>query len=332
MNTKILAEVAQGYEGRPDYCALYVKAAAKAGADAIKFQVAFADDIAQPGSQHYDWFKTVEMDVGEWRRIREQASELGIRLVFNLSGERALAIAQQVRPDAISIHATNFFNRDLLRQVLDFGGQVFISTGGIHWHEVEALAGDLADWDVDRDRIVFMYGFQAEPTPVEKSNLMRIANLKQRLGGYRLGYYDHAPGESEDQVNISLMAMTLGADWIEKHLTLSRFLGIKDSVSALEPDEFHAYVTTLRRLAPALGSDVVSLTDEELQYRDKVVKKVLSKGDYPAGHELRAEDLVLKRAAGLPPFAGIHDPGQVVGRRLAVALRADQAILEEYLA
>ena len=142
---------------------------------------------------------------------------------------------------------------------------------------------------------------------------------------------DHAAGDSPDRVHISLMAMTLGADWIEKHITLSRFLEIEDYVSALEPDEFANYVATLARMETVFGPQTLALNDLEREYRDKSVKKLLAATDLSANSTVRPEDIVFKRTPRIAPFEGFHDPAHVVGRTLSVPVKAGDPILKESL-
>lgn len=330
MRTRIIAEAAQGYEGRRDYCELYVRAAAKAGADAIKFQCVYADDSAEPGYQHYDFFKTLQMDVATWQWIRDLASELGVQLFTDISGERALKTVTQIKPDAIKIHSSNFFNRPLIKRAFDVADRVFISIGGIHEVEIDRFMIEIGKWNV-MDRMTILYGFQAEPTPIEKSHLSRLPLLKQRFLGVEVGYLDHAAGESEDQIHLSLCAMSLGVDWIEKHITLSRYLEIEDFPSALQPDEFARYVATIRRLETAFGPATTELSAEEEDYRDRAVKKLLILHDLPAGHTIEAADLDFKRTPRISKFQGFHDPHAVVGHTLAKAVSAGDPILRDDL-
>lgn len=331
MRTKIIAEVAQGYEGRPDYTMLLVKAAAKAKADAVKFQIVFADDTAEPGYQYYDFYKQLEMDVEVWRAARELARSSGVQFFADVSGDRALAVAEAIRPDAIKIHSSNFFNRDLIRRAFAVADRVFVSLGGVTVEEIDALVAEVKGWG-HGDRLGLLYGFQAEPTPTELTNLARIPALRARFPDVILGYMDHAPGDSDDQAHLSVMAMTLGIDWIEKHLTIDRFLEIEDYVSALEPREFARYVDTLHRLAAAMGDGALALNERELTYRDKAVKKLIAARALPAGAEVTAADLVFKRTARIEPGAGFHDPKAVVGRRLSTALAAGEPFLAEVFA
>jgi sialic acid synthase SpsE len=331
MATKIIAEIAQGYEGRADYCDFYVRAAAKAGADAVKFQIVYADDVAEPGYQYYEWYKKLEMDIAVWKAAKAWAAERGILLFTDVSGERALRVAETIRPDGIKIHASNFFNRAVIRKAFEIADRIFVSLGGVEAHEIDRLITDVRGWNAI-ERLTLLYGFQAEPTPVESSNLARLPLLQKRHPQVSLGYLDHVAGDDRDCVHVSIMAMTLGIDWIEKHLTLSRFLEVEDFVSALEPDEFADYVATLRRLERAFGPADMALNEAERRYRDKSVKKIITTHKLAKGHSISAEDVEFRRTPRITEFAGFHDPALVLGRRLVRELGAGEPILKEDIA
>lgn len=328
--TKIIAEIAQGYEGKPDYCAAYVKAAAKSKVDAVKFQIVYADDVAEPGYQYYDFYRTLEMDVAVWQKTRAAAKDAGVAFFCDVSGYRALDVAQQIAPDGIKIHSSNFFNRALIGKAKALAPTIFISIGGAKIEEIDVLV-DLFRRSGDVGKLVLLYGFQSEPTPTERSGLGRLPMLIDRYRDVKIGYLDHTEGGKEDTVTVSAMAMALGASWIEKHLTLDRHLEVEDYVSGLEPAEFSAYVSSIRRLASALGGADFALSDLELGYRDKSVKKLVSARALPAGHKIELSDIVFKRTPRIPAFKGFHDPSLIVDRRLRNPLAAGDPILEEIL-
>ena len=323
MSVRIVAEAAQGYEGKLDYCHLYVKAAAKAGADAVKFQVVYADDICEPGHIHYGIFKSLEMPVEQWQAVKDHADKLGITFVADIFGERSLRIVEQIRPRGIKIHTTDFFNRDLVKAAFGIADRVFVSTGGAAAAEIDELVAQIEGWD-GRKRLVLLCGFQAEPTPIDRSGLSKIQALGTRFPDIEIGYLDHTAGDSPDRIQISAMAMAMGAAWIEKHITLSRYLEIEDYISALEPDEFAEYIGAMKRLGTAIGRGDLQLTDEERTYRDKAMKKVLAARPLKAGTRLQASDLKLIRSPRIPAGTGVHDPRLCIGRRIVrdVALEA----------
>ena len=326
--TKIIAEAAQGYEGEKLYCDLYVRAAAAAGADAVKFQIVFADDTAEPGYQYYEFYKTLEQPVEAWAEVRQLAADLGVGFFCDISGPRAMRVAKEIRPDAIKFHSSNFFNRPLIKQAFGISDKVFISLGGVRITEIKQLVADVTSWGV-QDQLAFLYGFQAEPTPIEKSNVARLALLKEEFPGIEIGYMDHAPGDSDDKIHLSAMAMALGADWIEKHLTLNRFLKVTNYISALEPAEMAVYVESLRRLSGAMGPATTELSSEEEVYRDRHVKKLLAASDLMSGQIITEEDLLPKRTARIGEFEGFHDPRDVIGRTLKAPLKSGDPILED---
>ena len=324
---KIIAEVAQGYEGRPDYCRLFVRIAAKAKANAVKFQIVYADDTAEPGYVHYEFFKQLQMDVAIWQELRALTKSLGMQFVCDVSGQRAIKVARAIRPDGIKLHSSNFFNRALLREAFECADRVFVSLGGAHLAEIEALVAEVTAWGCV-NRLVLLCGFQAEPTPVEKSNLARIPMLLRKFPMLEIGYMDHVAGGTPDHTHVSIMAMVLGTHWIEKHLTITRFGEIEDYISALDPEEFASYVAALARLADASGEADLELGKEELAYRDKSVKKLITARALDAGHVLTAADIEFKRTPRIAPYSGIHDPRFALGRKVARPLAAGEPILE----
>lgn len=328
---KIIAEVAQGYEGKPEYCDLYVRAAAKAGADAVKFQIVYADDVAEPGYEYYNWFKQLEMDVSVWTKMRETAKTLGIKVFCDVSGERAFEIAKQANLDGIKIHSSNFFNRTLLKEAFVLVPQVFVSLGGAKEDEVDALVAQVKAWGY-ADKMTLLYGFQSEPTPIEMSNVARLSYLKERYAPIPVGYLDHLDGTFPEPSAISAMAIALGTDWIEKHMTISRHMEVEDYVSALEFDEFSAYVQTVKALTMAVGEKNFTLCEAELKYRDKAIKKILARRSLKSGDVLQYDDFLLKRTAKIEPFAGVHNPELLVGKKLTIDIDAEEPILAEYVA
>ena len=61
MSLKIIAEIAQGYEGNLTQSKLFIKAAAFSGADLVKFQLVYADELCTKDYKYYDLFKSLEI-------------------------------------------------------------------------------------------------------------------------------------------------------------------------------------------------------------------------------------------------------------------------------
>lgn len=325
---EIIAEAAQGYEGDPTLARLLARGAVRAGADSVKFQLVYADELATPHYQHYNLFRSLEMPHDAWRTVAQEIKRGGARLYLDVFGERGLKEAVELQADGVKIHTTDFFNTRLVRSALDIIPRVFISFGGISVQELEAFI--TLHRISPSQPVCFMYGFQAEPTPVELNNIRRLEALRARFPGYRFGFMDHASGDSDDAMTLSLMALPFGIECIEKHLSLDRTLELEDYGSALSPERFRKFVERIRHLELALGTDDLELTPAEREYRRRAAKVVVAGKGLKRGTALTLDLLSLKRVE-TPNPSSLYRVEQAVGRALTVDVAPNQQITEEML-
>ncbi len=295
-DTYIIAEAAQGYEGSVDFAKLLVKGAAFACADAIKFQIIYADDLAEKKYQYYDLFCSLEMSQEQWREIRDYAKELELDFVVDVFGQKTLSVAKSIGVDAIKLHSTTFYDEALLKTSLDLGCPLYLSIGGIESGDVSSM---VQKYDLAKKDVCVLYGFQSEPTPVESNNLLRIPALCQALG-LNVGFMDHSDGGGLDRYSLSAVALGLGVTVFEKHISLDRGLELEDYISALAPSQLKEYVTQIRHLSHALGSPALELTSDEKAYAGRALKRVIAARDIPEGHVVTWDDIRFNR----------HDDGQ----------------------
>lgn len=323
---EIIAEAAQGYEGDSTLAKLLARAAVQAGADAVKFQLVYADEIATPDYQYYALFKSLEMPAEAWRAVVDDVHAAKRRIYLDVFGERSLREARALGVDGVKIHSTDFFNAPLVDLALELMSRVYVSFGGITAEELEAF--------LHQHRIVpdgpvcLMYGFQADPTAVEQNNLLRLGALRTRFPGYRFGFMDHTEGSAEEAVTLPLLALPFGVGCLEKHLSLDRSLKLEDYVSALCPSSFQSFVRSVRRHEQALGADRLELTDAERAYRQKAVKAVVAHRALTRGQVLTAQDVCLKRSSQMDGSVP-HRLEDVVGRHLVVDVEPNRPITKD---
>lgn len=322
----IIAEVAQGYEGDAGVANLLVRAAAAGKANAIKFQIIYADDLSEPGYQYRDLFEALEMSEAIWRSIAEQSRKLGMAFIADVFGPQSMKVAAAINADGYKIHSTSFFDDALVGAVLAQGKPVYLSVGGIEPDEITAF---IARHNLKaRKDIAILFGYQAEPTPIAGNNLGRMEELR-RLTDLEVGFMDHSDGDGPDWLTLSTVALGLGVRIFEKHITLDRGLKMEDYVSALEPVRFQVYTESLHRLSEAFGSSSLSLSEAEQGYRGRALKRVVTQRALPAGHVLAATDLRLSRPA---EPKGLYKIGEAVGRKLRHDLAAGMPVDAEVLA
>ncbi|MDZ4169171.1 MAG: N-acetylneuraminate synthase family protein [Coriobacteriia bacterium] len=328
MAVELIAELAQGYEGRPDLARRLVLNALTANADAVKLQLVLADELATPSHPRYEWYRSLEMEQSVWTELASSVHDAGRRLYFDVFGPTSLATAAQIGADGVKIHASDFHNRELIGRAVESFPRVYVSIGGIRADEVSALVED-HDFGADSP-IRLLYGFQSFPTAVSDNNLHRFQQLILTFPDVWFGFMDHSDGRSAAAWHIPLMAVAVGAVTLEKHMTLERELDLVDSASALTPEELSQFVKVLRELEPALGSASTELSESEEAYRRKALKVVVAANHLPAGHVIVPADVMLKRSPE-DPRGLLHRPQEATGRRLTIDVDTDRPISAEDL-
>jgi len=325
---EVIAELAQGFEGRPEQARVLLHAAATAGATAAKYQLIYADELAAPDYKHYDLFRTLEMSDETWRGLAAEAARVGIGLQVDIFGQRSLALADTLGLDAVKLHPTDVANVGLLQSVAASATRrVLLGAGGTHAGELDAALTILRDKSV-----VVLLGFQTYPTPDEDNQIARVRLLIERLKRdhptVRIGFADHASPETPLRFALAATAVGAGATVIEKHLTLGRVMKLEDHESALNPDEFAEFVRTIRSCALAVGESTdatdFGMSASERGYRTTIRRHVVAARDLAAGTVLSPADVILKRTSADTPLT---DVTAVYTRTLSRAVAANTPVL-----
>ncbi|MBI3075987.1 MAG: N-acetylneuraminate synthase family protein [Deltaproteobacteria bacterium] len=322
----IIAETASSHEGRLDLARQLTEAAAAAGADAIKFQVFVADELVTVDHLKYPAFKQLELDPAQWAQIVRWAEAAGLAFFADVFDTPSFRLMEDLGAAAYKIHSTNLTHDAFLAEVASAGKAILLAAGG-GTDEDLAHALKVLESGGRRD-IILLHGYQAYPTPVEDTQLRRMARLRERFRR-PVGLSDHVDAESPLAVTLPAIAVGMGAVAIEKHLTMDRELRGRDYYSALNPSEFARMVELIRLVERALGAEGEEVPASERQYQMAVEKHIVAREAVPPGTPIRLEMLALKRT----PSRGLSAAflGVVTGRRARRALERDQPILLEDL-
>jgi sialic acid synthase SpsE len=309
--TQIIAEIAQGFEGNPTYSNLFVKAAASAGADAVKFQLVYADELATPDYKYYDLFKSLEMPDEVWKNISILAKENNIELHLDIFGEKSLNLADQIGAGSIKIHGTDIANKRLLNLVRQSNiNQVILGAGGALQSEI-LVALDI----LKNKQIILLFGFQSYPTANSDNQIYRIKLASEIFSknhsSIKIGFADHANPETNIHFGLGALAIGFGAEVLEKHLTLAKSMKMEDHESALNPDDFFDYVNFIQECTTAIGhfkdKDDFGMSESELGYRKTIRRHVVTVDAISKGEKILAENLALKRTSSTQASTNILD-------------------------
>lgn len=328
---KIIAELAQGFEGSPEQAKLLLKAASSAGADAAKYQMVYADELASPDYKYFDLFKSLEMGDSVWTELARYASELNIELQLDIFGKRSLLTAEKIGVKTIKLHGTDIANLNILNEVSRSAiPNVLLGAGGAHLNELEQALEVLKN-----KYVTILLGFQAYPTPDLENQISRVDLLCNKFGKYdrvRVGFADHSDPESILAYSLPALAIGMGACVIEKHLTLGKVMKIEDHEAALNPDEFDNFCRNLRACAGAIGDASLEndfgMYESEKAYRKMIRRHVVTQRDIKAGEIGSSDNLVLKRTSEEHP---VTDLTLIYGKKFKVDVSANSAIIQSHL-
>lgn len=319
----IVAELSANHAHRYEVAADTVRAAARAGADAIKLQTYTADTITidsdEPafrieGGTLWDG-RTLHDLYGEaytpweWQpKLARIAEEEGI-LCFSTPFDRtAVDFLEDMAVPAYKIASFEITDVGLIEYVASKGKPVIMSTGIAGLADIEeAVAACRA---VGNEQIALLKCTSAYPTPPGEVNLRTLPDMAERFRCV-VGLSDHTTS-----TGVAAAAVALGACIVEKHLIVDRALGGPDASFSLEPDEFAAMVGAVRDAAEALGEATYELTEGSKSGR-AFARSLFVVADVAAGEVFTEGDVRSIRPAG-----GLHPRHlkEVLGRRATKAV------------
>ena len=335
----IIAECAQGYAA-PSLdaslnLALWLTRSAKAaGADAVKFQLVYASELATEDYKYFGLFKSLELGRAGWGQVADLARTLGLDLIFDIFGESSLQLSEDLGVAMVKLHPTDFTNLNLIRRVAASSiPHVIAGCGGCTLDEITATIEEFKG----RKPLTLLHGFQGYPTSRTENCLARIGVLKQSIDSVtpeiRLGFADHADPLSSDSTHLAAASLGFGISVLEKHLTLARCLQLEDHESALSPDEFLAFVNIMRACYEAKADGLCAdnsfeLPSAEISYRTGVSRHVVALSSLNPGHTILPSDVCLKRTASL---VALTDPLSVIGKKTCRSIKSGIAFTSDIL-
>jgi N,N'-diacetyllegionaminate synthase len=290
---EIIAEVANAHQGDPAQAERLALDGLSAGADAVKFQIYFAEELLVRAHPRYEHFKRQSFSRDAWRDLIGRIKRAGAQVYCDVFGIGALQTALENGADGIKVHSSDLTNEPLLERLAETSKRVILSVGGSSATEIALAIRHVAR---DGRRPVLLHGFQSYPTAVEDSALARLQWLKRNFGAMcDIGYQDHVSGDDEFAAMLPVLAMGMGATVLEKHITLDRAAKGVDYYSSLNPPEFAAFVRTIRRCEVAIGAREDVFSASEREYRRTVKKHWVAARPLKTGEVLGAESVVMKR-------------------------------------
>lgn len=242
--------------------------AASCGADIIKFQWVYADEILHPDTgfvnlpggsiRLYDRFKALEVSPDFFRECLEYTHQKGLLFACSPFGLRSLEELASIKPDAIKIASPEVNHIPLLKACSSYYGKIPIilssgvSTLGDIEKAISLLTGGNKLGKEEKGLVLppltLLHCITFYPAPEDEYNV-RCVDTLQKIFGIPSGISDH----SLDPVLVPVLASAMGGSMVEKHITLSKKTDGLDDPVALEADQFSQMVNALRQTEAIFG-------------------------------------------------------------------------------
>lgn len=309
--TLVIAEAGVNHNGCLELAFELVEAAAKAGADVVKFQTFRALDLATNQADKADYQKKNTGDVEtqqEMLKNLELTSDQHLQLIAHCQacGVEFLSTAfDSVSIDLLSslnlrrwkIPSGEITNLPYLCKIGSLKQPMILSTGMSCLGEVEAAIHVLEQAGASRDQITVLHCTTEYPAPFNEVNLHAMQTMAKAFGT-AVGYSDHTDG-----IYVPIAAVAMGAKVIEKHLTLDRNMEGPDHRASLEPEQFGAMVQGIRAIELALGDGIKRPTPSEIVNKTAVRKSLVAAQKIRLGEPFTAINVTAKRpGTGISPM------------------------------
>jgi pseudaminic acid synthase len=330
----IIAEMSANHGQKYEAALELVRAASRAGADAIKLQTYTPDTLtincSRPefivgkgsiweGRNLFELYGEA-CTPWEWQpRLKDEAEKLGMQCFSTPFDSTSVDFLEAMGVPAYKIASFELVDIGLLRKVAGTGKPVIMSTGMASLAEIDEAVRTLRE--AGCTELALLKCTSAYPSQPDDMNLRTIPHLSDAFG-VPTGLSDHTLDSA-----VSIAAVALGACIVEKHFTLRRSDGGPDSAFSLEPDEFRTMVASIRVAEKALGKVNYEATESEnasrVFRRSLFVIKDIKSGETFTRDNIRS----IRPGFGLPP----KNLPLVIGRLAACDLERGTPLSWEHL-
>ncbi len=269
--TFIIAEIGINHNGDLNTAKRLIDVAVMAGCDAVKFQKRTPEKAVPPEYQnvmretpwglisYLEYRHRVEFGLDEYTEIDRYCREKGILWFASCWDEDSVDFIEQFSPPCYKIASACLTDTPLLGKFRQTGRPAILSTGMSTMQEIRSAVEKL-----EKGNLLIAHSTSTYPCPPEELNLRMIPSLKEAFD-CPVGYSGHEVG-----LQTTFAAVTLGAAFIERHITLDRALWGSDQAASVEPWGLMRLVRDIRVIERALGDGQKRVYESEMKARQKL--------------------------------------------------------------
>jgi len=328
-STFVIAEAGVNHNGSVSLAKELIDAAKAAGADAVKFQTFNTKRLASrcavkadyqrrttdPDERQFEMLKRLELNEKAHFQLVDFCARKKIAFLSSAFDLDSADLLERTGMEIYKIPSGEITNVPLLRHIAEKQKEIILSTGMCTLGEVEEALDTIQLSGNSRVRL--LHCVTEYPAPVESVNLRAMVTLRNAFH-LPVGYSDHTKG-----FEIAIAAVALGAEIIEKHLTLAKTMKGPDHEASLDPEEFKNMVNAIRNVESSLGDGVKRPAACEVKNIPIARKSAVASRTIKRGEKITANKVTLKRPGyGIQP----KDLEKVYGLRATSVIQPDEVL------
>ncbi len=313
--TFIIAEIGNNHNGSFQKAKLMIDKAIDIGVDAVKFQMRHIEEVYRSkslsrkgddlGTEYVlDLLDKFELSQAEHRELSDYCKEKNILYMCTPWDQKSIDVLESFNVKAYKVASADLTNTPLINKLCETKKPLILSTGMSTVEEIKFTTDFLNKKNAS---FALLHCNSTYPAPIQDINLNWINSLREIHP--IVGYSGHERG-----INVSLAAVSLGAQIIERHFTLDRNMEGPDHAASLEYKEFKNLVKGCREIEQALGDGKTKkISQGEMINRENLSKSLVASRELKKDHILKEEDIkILSPGQGLSP----QMLDQLIGKKL----------------
>ena len=277
MKTYLISEIGINHNGSMDIAKKLIDISALAGFNAVKFQKR-NPDVCVPehqkniekdtpwGTMTYLEYKyKVEFEKEEYDEIDAYCKSRGIDWSASPWDEDSIDFLSDYKLPWVKIASASITEEDVLRKCAKIFPKIIMSTGMSTEEEIDRAVSVLES--ANCESICILHCNSSYPAPAEDLNLNYIKELKKKYPKHQIGYSGHEYG-----LTSSIASVALGAEVVERHVTLDKSMWGSDQLCSVEPHGMFKLARGIKELESALGDGIKVVTEDEKKKR-KTLRK-----------------------------------------------------------
>ncbi|MDY3294913.1 MAG: N-acetylneuraminate synthase family protein [Bacteroidaceae bacterium] len=257
----------------------------------------------------------LELDDDAHFEVYKYAKEKGLDFVETLCAKKCLSMLKLFTPDYLKVASRDLTNLPLLAAMAETKIPIILSTGMAGKKELDDALDVITRYHSD---ISILHCVSQYPTHPDNLNLNTINYLKKHYSQYHIGFSDHTIGISAPPI-----AVGMGAEIIEKHITIDRHMKGTDQPGSLGPDGVNRMVRDIRMVERWLGTEDLYIDKSVAAAKEKLERSIATNKILHVGDVITEDDLHM-----LSPGDGYKwaQKDEVIGKTVTVEIPKDEVI------